>query len=83
MGQCFNLHHSWEKPQNELDSELNRYASLSWMNLPWRYYFSENSHGKKTFWEAINFEFDPLELMHLRHGFRNDVIFGGNPYSRN
>lgn len=82
LGHCFNLHHSWEKPQTELDSEVNRYARLSWMNLPWRYYSSENSHGNKAFWEAFNFEFDPSELIHLRHGLRNDVIFGGNPYSR-
>ena len=45
------------------------------MNLPWRYYVSEESRGEEAFWEAFNFQFDPSEVTHLRHGFRNDLIF--------
>jgi hypothetical protein len=82
LGHCFNLKHPWDKPQDNSSMEAGRYATLSWMNLPWRYYSSEESHGKEAFWEAFNFQFTNSELMHLRHGFRNDVIFGGNPYSR-
>jgi hypothetical protein len=82
LGHCFNLHHPWDKPQTELSSEADRYATLSWMNLPWRYYISEESRGGEAFWEAFDFQFSSSELMHLRHGFRNDVIFGGNTFNR-
>jgi hypothetical protein len=82
LGHCFNLHHPWDKPQTELSSEADPYATLSWMNLPWRYYSSEESRGGEAFWEAFDFQFSSSELMHLRHGFRNDVIFGGNTFNR-
>ena len=82
LGHCFNLNHSWNKPNNELSSEADRYSTLSWMNLPWRYYSSKESRGGEAFWEAFDFQFDSSELMHLRHGFRNDVIFGGNTFNR-
>ncbi len=82
LGHCFNLNHSWEKPQTDQSSKRERYSSLSWMNLPWRYYSSKESSGRKAFWGAFDFQFDSSELMHLRHGFRNDVIFGGNSFNR-
>ena len=82
LGHCFNLHHPWDKPQDDPSPEAGRYATLSWMNLPWRYYLSEESCGDEAFWEAFNFQFSNSELMHLRHGFRNDVIFGGNTFNR-
>ncbi len=82
IGHCFNLSHSWEKPSNDPSAETNKYATLSWMNLPWRYYASEESHGDEAFWKAFNFQFSTSELRHLRHGFRNDVIFGGNTIGR-
>jgi hypothetical protein len=81
LGHCFNLPHSWDKPQTEL-SQADRYATLSWMNLPWRYYSSETSRGGEAFWKSFDFQFSSSELMHLRHGFRNDVIFGGNAFNR-
>jgi hypothetical protein len=82
LGHCFNLHHPWEKPQDDPSPEAGRYATLSWMNLPWRYYSSEEARGEKAFWEAFDFQFSNSELTHLRHGFRNDVIFGGNAFNR-
>jgi len=82
LGHCFNLHHPWDKPQDDSSSEAGRYATLSWMNLPWRYYLSEESRGQEAFWEAFDFQFTNSELMHLRHGFRNDIIFGGNTFNR-
>ena len=82
LGHCFNLHHSWDIPQDDPSAGAGQYATLSWMNLPWRYYSSEESRGGGAFWEAFNFQFSNSELMHLRHGFRNDVIFGGNAFSR-
>jgi hypothetical protein len=81
LGHCFNLHHSWDKPQDDPSTEADRYATLSWMNLPWRYYSSEESRGGEAFFEAFDFQFSNSELMHLRHGFRNDVIFGGNTFN--
>jgi hypothetical protein len=36
--------------------------------------------GAAAFWAAFPFQFDDLELAHLRHGFRNAVIMGGNPF---
>jgi hypothetical protein len=78
LGHCFNLHHPWDNPQDNPSAKAGQYATLSWMTLPWRYYSSEESRGEEAFWEAFNFQFSNSELMHLRHGFRNDVIFGGN-----
>ncbi len=82
LGHCFNLHHPWDEPQADPSAETGRYATLSWMNLPWRYYLSEESRGGEAFWKAFAFQFSHSELMHLRHGFRNDVIFGGNTSKR-
>jgi hypothetical protein len=81
LGHCFNLHHPWEKPQAEPFAEAEGHATLSWMNCPWTYYSSEESRGEEAFWKNFNFQFSDSELMHLRHGFRNDVIFGGNSFS--
>jgi len=82
LGHCFNLHHPWSKLQADPLAETAGHATLSWMNLPWRYYLSEESRGEEAFWEAFDFQFSNSELMHLRHGFRNDVIFGGNPIDK-
>jgi hypothetical protein len=45
------------------------------MNYPWRF-----PGGEGAFWSAFPFRFDAQELVHLRHGFLNDVIMGGNPF---
>jgi hypothetical protein len=82
LGHCFNLRHPWNYPPTELSSGVERYATLSWMNLPWRYYKSKESRGAEAFWEAFDFQFDSSELMHLRHAFRDDVIFGVNSFNR-
>jgi hypothetical protein len=82
LGHCFNLHHPWEKPQANPFAEAKGHATLSWMNVPWTYYSSEESRGEEAFWKNFNFQFSASELMHLRHGFRNDVIFGGNIFER-
>ncbi len=77
LGHCFNLKHPWDsQPANP--SEKSGFSTLSWMNYPWRYRLSEKVYGSEDFWKAFNFEFSDSELMHLRHGFRNDVIFGAN-----
>jgi hypothetical protein len=45
------------------------------MNYPWGY-----PAGPEAFWSAFPFQFDNLELIHLRHAFLNNIIIGGNPF---
>ncbi|WP_417316923.1 hypothetical protein [Emcibacter sp.] len=76
LGHCFNLFHSFHKTY--MDPPLpNRPDSLSWMNYPQNY-----PGGAATFWSNFDFQFDTLEVTHLRHAYRNDVIFGGNPFGK-
>ena len=75
LGHCFNLLHSWQKSYANPPG-VNRPTSLSWMNYPWNY-----PGGAAAFWNSFNFQFDDPELIHLRHGFRNDVIMGGQPFA--
>ena len=75
LGHCFNLLHSWQK-QFANPPAPNRPDSLSWMNYPWRY-----PGGPAAFWSQFPFQFDDLEIIHLRHAFRNNIIMGGNPFS--
>ena len=74
LGHCFNLLHSWQKSLAN-PPQPNRPASPSWMNYPWRF-----PGGAGAFWSAFPFRFDAQELVHIRHGFLNDVIMGGNPF---
>jgi hypothetical protein len=77
LGHCFNLLHSWQKALANPPG-VNRPAALSWMNYPWNY-----PGGAAAFWSAFPFQFDGPELTHLRHGFRNNVIMGGDPFGTN
>ena len=75
LGHCFNLLHSWQKsfaspPKPDIPS------SLSWMNYPWKF-----PGGPSVYWGNFPFKFDPVELTHIRHGLRNNVIMGGNPFA--
>jgi hypothetical protein len=74
LGHCFNLLHSWRKSA-AIPPQPNRPGSPSWMNYPWRF-----PGGEGAFWSAFPFRFDAQELVHLRHGFLNDVIQGGSPF---
>lgn len=75
LGHCFNLLHSWQKSL-ATPPQANRPSSLSYMNYPWLY-----PAGPNGFWAAFPYQFDDPELVHLRHGFRNDVIMGGNNFA--
>ncbi|MDV6011743.1 hypothetical protein [Haloechinothrix sp. LS1_15] len=82
LGHCFNLFHSFHK--DRMTPPLpNRPGSLSWMNYP-RFYNPGGGapSGEAAFWAAFPFQFDDLELAHLRHGFRDAVIMGGNAFGR-
>jgi len=76
LGHCFNLMHSWQK-EYASPPKPNRPKSLSWMNYPWKY----PEGGPAAFWDSFDFRFDDEELIHLRHGFRNDVIMGGSNFT--
>ncbi|RMD58817.1 MAG: hypothetical protein D6828_02340 [Nitrospirae bacterium] len=74
LGHCFNLFHSFHKKYMK-PPRPNRLDALSWMNYPWKY-----PGGAAAFWSAFPFQFDDLEVIHLRHAFRNNIIMGGNPF---
>ena len=76
LGHCFNLLHAWQKSY-ATPPKPDRPNSLSWMNYPWYY----PNGGAAGYWSSFDFRFDDEELIHLRHGFRNDVIMGGNNFA--
>jgi hypothetical protein len=80
LGHCFNLFHSFHKAF--MTPPLpNRPGSLSWMNYPQNYNPGNGApSGAAAFWAAFGFQFDDLELAHVRHGFRDNVIMGGAPF---
>lgn len=80
LGHCFNLFHSFHK-QFMTPPMPNRPDALSWMNYPDNYRPAGGGPGgAAAFWDAFPLQFDDLELAHLRHAFRNDIIMGGNPF---
>ncbi len=80
LGHAFNLFHSFHK-QFMTPPLPNRPGALSWMNYPQNYNPGGGApSGAAAFWGAFGFEFDDLELAHVRHGFRDNVIMGGTPF---
>lgn len=75
LGHCFNLLHSWQK-SFAVPPQPNRNDALSWMN-----YVQNFPGGANAYWSAFPFQFDNPELVHLRHGFRDNVIMGGNSFA--
>lgn len=75
LGHCFNLMHSWQKSLAS-PPQANRPSAFSWMNYPWLF-----PAGANAFWSGFPFQFDDPELIHIRHGFRNDVIMGGRNFA--
>lgn len=71
----FNLMHTFQRTlaRPPLPS---RPDALSWMAYPELY-----PDGGSAFWSRFGFEFDDVELTHLRHAMRDDVIMGGNPFA--
>jgi hypothetical protein len=45
------------------------------MNYPNRF-----PGGPRAYWSRFAFEFDDVEIVHLRHAFRDNVIMGGSPF---
>lgn len=74
LGHCFNLMHSFHKSFS-VPPIPNRLAAKSWMN-----YVQNYPGGAAAYWADFPFQFDDEEVVHLRHGFRNNVIMGGNAF---
>jgi len=75
LGHGFNLPHCWQRSLAEPDMPT-RPAARSWMNYPRRF-----PGGAQAFWSRFAFAFDDPELVHLRHGFRDSAIMGGEPFA--
>ncbi len=75
LGHCFNLLHSWQKSL-AVPPQPDRLDALSYMN-----YVQNFPGGESAYWAAFPFQFDDPEIVHLRHGFRNDVIMGGSDFA--
>ncbi|WP_274191696.1 hypothetical protein [Actinomycetospora chibensis] len=84
LGHCFNLLHSWEKHVGNPPAPLgpnNGRGDRSWMNYAQNYQPPPPAPGgTAAYWNDFRFSFTAAELVHLRHGFREDVIMGGNPF---
>jgi hypothetical protein len=74
LGHCLNLLHCWQGSIAH-PPVPNRPDATSWMNYPYLY-----PGGEEDYWSAFGFAFDDLELSHIRHAFREDVIMGGSPF---
>jgi hypothetical protein len=75
LGHCFNLLHSWQKSL-AVPPQPDRLDALSYMN-----YVQNFPGGESAYWAAFPFQFDDPEVVHLRHGFRNNVIMGGSDFA--
>ena len=75
LGHAFNLPHCWHRTLYAPPIPA-RPDSLTWMNYPTR-----NQEGPCGFFRDFPFEFDDPEVVHLRHGFRQNVIMGGAPFT--
>lgn len=74
LGHCLNLFHSFHKVHMNPPMP-NRLDARSWMNYPQNF-----PGGANAFWSTFPFEFDDLEVIHLRHALRDNIIIGGNPF---
>jgi hypothetical protein len=80
LGHAFNLFHAFQK-QFMTPPLPSRPGALSWMNYPQNYDPGGGApSGAAAFWSSFAFQFDDLELAHVRHGFRDNVIMGGTPF---
>ncbi|MEV5575515.1 hypothetical protein AB0L06_36215 [Spirillospora sp. NPDC052269] len=78
LGHALNLAHSWDKARvGDPLGPRNGYGDLSWMNYSHLYQFSDTVQGSAAYWARFRFGFTANELVHLRHGFYNDVVPGG------
>lgn len=74
LGHCFNLLHSFQK-SFATPPIPDRPAAKSWMN-----YVQNYPGGAAAYWADFPFQFDDPEIVHLRHGYRDNVITGGSNF---
>lgn len=75
LGHAFNLPHTWQSVHGRPPFP-SRPDAQSWMNYPERF-----PGGSEAYWSQFAFEFDEIEIVHLRHAFRENVIMGGAPFA--
>ncbi|MDX6717789.1 MAG: hypothetical protein QOJ63_43 [Solirubrobacteraceae bacterium] len=75
LGHAFNLPHCWQSVSSKPPFP-SRPDAGSWMNYAERF-----PGGAAAYWSRFAFEFDDIEIVHLRHAFREDVIMGGSPFA--
>jgi len=75
LGHGFNLPHCWKRSLGKPPLP-SRPDARSWMNYPERF-----PGGPGAYWSKFGFEFEDVEIAHLRHAFRDSVIMGGAPFA--
>jgi len=75
LGHGFNLHHCWQRTLAK-PALPSRPGACTWMNYPDRF-----PGGRSAYWSRFAFKFDDVEVAHLRHAFREEVIMGGAPFA--
>ena len=79
LGHAFNLMHSWQKNLGNPPAPLgpnSGYGDLSWMN----YVQNFIPGGETGYWTNFPFTFTDNELIHLRHAYYRNIVFGGNSF---
>jgi hypothetical protein len=74
LGHCFNLYHSFHKSAM-VPPLPDRLDAKSWMN-----YVQNYPGGAAKYWLDFPFQFDDLEVIHLRHAYRNNILIGANNF---
>ena len=81
LGHAFNFLHSFQKGIFDAQGVLPRPDALSWMNYPqiypYGYAYPDGWDGSSAFWKKFHFQFDPFEVLHLRHHDSMEVMMGG------
>ncbi len=81
LGHAFNFLHSFQKGIFDAHGVLPRPDALSWMNYPqiypYGYAYPDGWNGTAEFWKRFRFQFDPFEVLHLRHHDSMEVMMGG------
>lgn len=87
IGHALNLMHSWQKDLATPPAPLGPnggLGDLSWMNYVQNYNPGGGApSGAAAYWASFPFQFVDSEVVHLRHGFRNHVIPGGDGFGQN
>lgn len=91
LGHCFNLQHAFDRagfPPQPPAGAAGGCDALTWMNVPEKYASpggagttSQKAARISAYWKEFPFAFTDRELMHLRHAFYMDIVFGGHAFA--